>query len=94
MKSILIKKIGTMDSGKFLCAIDKSEWERLQRREGLRKNAARRDATIKTILDGIEYVYGLPTGCLRFVKPDGKSYYIRSTKIQRIKKDYNDQQKA
>ena len=26
MKSILIKKIGTMDSGKFLCAIDKREW--------------------------------------------------------------------
>ena len=88
MKSRLTKKIGTMDNGKFLCAIDKCEWERLRRREGLRKNAARRDATIRTILDDIADVYGLPLGCLRFVKPDGKSYYIRSTKIQRIKKDY------
>ena len=88
MKSAIIKKIGTMDNGKFLCAIEKSEWDRLQRREGLRKNVARRDAKIGTILSGIEDVYGLPAGCLKFVKPGGVAYYKRSTKVQRVLMDY------
>lgn len=88
MKLAIIKKIGTMDNGKFLCAIEKSEWDRLQRREGLRKNVARRDAKIGTILSGMEQVYGLPSGCLKFVKSDGATHYKRSTKIQRILMDY------
>ena len=50
MKSVMMKKIGTMDNGKFLCAIAAEEWERLQRREGARKNAAQRTASVRTIL--------------------------------------------
>lgn len=88
MKSVMMKKIGTMDNGKFLCAIAAEEWERLKRREGARKNAAQRTASVRTILADIERVYKLPAGCVRFVKPDGKSTYNRNVKINRILKDY------
>lgn len=88
MKSTIMKKIGTMDNGKFLCAIDKGEWERLQRREGTRKNAAQRTASVRTILADIERVYKLPEGCVRFFKPDGKSTYNRNAKINKILRDY------
>ena len=53
MKAVMMKKIGTMDNGKFLCAIAAEEWERLQRREGARKNAAQRTASARTILADI-----------------------------------------
>ena len=84
----IIKKIGTLDNGKYLCAIGEQDWERLQRREGTRKNVAQRTASIRTILAKIEEVFGLPGGCVRFYKPDGRSAYNRNTKIKRILKDY------
>ena len=88
MKKTIIKKIGTLDNGKYLCAISEQDWERLQRREGTRKNVAQKTASVRTILAKIEEVFGLPDGCVRFYKPDGRSSYNRNTKIKRILKDY------
>ena len=61
----------------------------LNRREGVRKNAAQRTALTTTILADIEKVYDLPKGCVRFYKPDGKTVYNRATKVKRIIDDYN-----
>ena len=83
-----MRKFGKLDDGSWICQLTAEEVKRLQRREGVRKNVAQRTASAKTILEEIEDVFGLPAGCVRFLKPDGRSAYIRSTKIKRILKDY------
>ena len=84
-----MKKIGKLGDDAYICQLTAAEVKRLQRREGVRKNVAQRTASVRTILETIEDVFGLPDGCVRFLKPDGRSAYIRSTKIKRILKDYN-----
>lgn len=83
-----MQKLKKLSDGTYICLLTAEEVERLKRREGVRKNVAQRTASAKTILEEIEDVFGLPAGCVRFLKPDGRSAYIRSTKIKRILKDY------
>lgn len=83
-----MKEIGKLDDNTWIYALSKEDVDRLNRREGVRKYAAQRTASTRTILSGIEKVYGLPEGCVRFYKPDGKTVYNRATKVKRIIADY------
>ena len=84
-----MKEIGKLDDDTWIYALSQEEVDRLNRREGVRKNAAQRTALTTTILADIEKVYCLPKGCVRFYKPDGKTVYNRATKVKRIIDDYN-----
>ena len=84
-----MRKFGKLNDGSWICQLTAEEVKRLQRREGVRKNAAQKTASVRTILAKIESVFGLPAGCVRFFKPDGRLMYNRNTKIKRILRDFD-----
>lgn len=83
-----MRKFGKLEDGSYICQLTADEVKKLQRREGVRKNVAQKTASVRTILMRIEDVFGLPEGCVRFFKPDGRLTYNRNTKIKRILHDY------
>ena len=82
-----MRKIGKLDDGTWICQLTEEEVARISRREGFRKNRAQYTASLKSILQDIECVYGLPEGSLCVKKPDGSKRYRSDTKIGTIRRE-------
>lgn len=83
-----MNKLGTLENGELLYALTEDDVARLERREGVRKNQARCDATFASIANDIESIYNLPSGCLRVLKPGSTDAYRRDVLIRTLRSDY------
>lgn len=79
-------KIGELVDGSLICQLTAEEFERLQRREGVRKNRALSYASLKTIVADIERKYDLPSGSVRVYNPETGKPYRSDVRINTIRR--------
>jgi len=79
-------KIGELVDGSLICQLTTEEFERLQRREGVRKNRALSYASLKTIVADIERKYDLPSGSVRVYNPETGKPYRSDVRINTIRR--------
>ena len=82
-----MRKIGKLEDQTLICQLSIEEWERLNRREGVRKNLARCNASIRSIIKDIERTYGLPEGSVRVLNPNTEKPYPSNTLIGTIRRN-------
>ena len=79
-------KIGELEDGSYICQLTAEEFERLQRREGVRKNRALGYASLKTIVADIERTYDLPSGSVRVYNSETNKPYRSDVRINTIRR--------
>ena len=82
-----MRKFGKLDDGSWICQLTAEEVEKLKRREGVRKNRALSNASLKTIIRDIEQIYGLPEGSVHVFKPKAQKSYRRNVLISTIRRN-------
>ena len=65
-------KIGRLQDGSLIYQLSVEEVEKLKRREGVRKNRAQSNASLKRIIRDIEQTYDLPEGSVRVLNLQSK----------------------
>ena len=80
-------KIGELVDGSLICQLTAEEFERLQRRDGVRKNRALSYASLKTIVADIERKYDLPSGSVRVYNPETGKPYRSDVRINTIRRN-------
>ena len=82
-------KIGRLQDGSLIYQLSVEEVEKLKRREGVRKNRAQSNASLKTIIRTIEQTYDLPEGSVRVLnlKTKDKKAYRGDVRIGTIRRN-------